>query len=120
MEKNREPIIVTPCTRGIIVFAKATKSSFQDWLLLIDRVTEEKIYPYTEKDEDLMIYTHVSWNVNLGMATSNVGENCNWGYVNLYGYEFYKPTEEEINKIKEILKLYNKKYVKGANKLFDR
>ena len=117
---NREQITIAPETRATIVYAKATKSSFQDWLLLIDRVTEEKLYPYTEKDKDLMIYTHVSWNVNLGMATSNVGENCNWGYVNLYGYEFYKPTDEDVKNIKEILKLYNKRYVRGVNKLFDR
>jgi hypothetical protein len=117
---NREQITIAPETRATIVYAKATKSSFQDWLLLIDRVTEEKLYPYTEKDKDLMIYTHVSWNVTQGMATSNVGENCNWGYVYHYGYKFYKPNEEDVKKIKEILKLYDKRYVKGINKMFDR
>ena len=115
MMNNREQITITPETRATIVYAKAAKTGFQDWLLLIDRVTEE-LYPY----KDLMIYTHVSWNVTQGMATSNVGENCNWGYVYYYGYEFYKPNEEDIKKIKEILKLYGKRYVKGINKLFDR
>lgn len=115
---NREQITITPETRATIVYAKATKKGLQDWLLLIDRVTEEHLH--LQNTNDLMIYTHVSWNVNLGMATSNVGENCNWGYVYYYGYEFYKPTEEDVKNIKEILKLYNKRYVRGVNKLFDR
>jgi hypothetical protein len=117
MEK-REPIEITELTRGIIVFAKKTRDYFEDWLLLIDRVST--VEPPSLFDGDLMIYTHVSWKIGANLDDANVDKNKNWGVVNAYGYEFYKPTEEEKNIIKKILKLHNKKYIRIINKLIDR
>ena len=116
--EEREPIEITTSTRGAIVFAKSTRSAFDDWLMLIDYVTETNDYGFYRND--LMIYTHVSWRMDASLDDANVGKNKNWGVVKGYGYKFYKATEEEKNIIKKILKSHNKKYIRIINKLIDR
>lgn len=114
---DREPIIITPETKGVIVYAKSTKPTFSDWILLIRDVQEVRLDLNTN---DLMIYTHISWNTSADFSYANVDVNHRWGYVHHYKFEFFKPTQEEINIIKTLLKNNNKKFVKGINKLFDR
>lgn len=116
--EEREPIDISTLSKGAIVFAKSTRPVFSDWLLLIDYVTETNDYGAFRND--LMIYTHVSWNVETNLDDANVDKNKNWGVVKGYGYKFYKATEEEKNIIKKILKSHNKKYIRVINKLIDR
>jgi ribulose bisphosphate carboxylase small subunit len=116
--EEREPIEITTSTKGAIVLAKSTRSDFEDWIILIEYVTETNDYGAFRND--LMIYTHVSWKVGADLDDANVGKNKNWGVVKGFGYKFYKATEEEKNIIKKILKSHDKKYIRIINKLIDR
>ena len=111
--EEREPLELTPLSRGVIAFAKATKNFYGDWIILIEKL-EETNY------DDFRIYTHVSFRLGHKITDANVGINNNWGDLKSHGFQFYKPTEEEVKLIKNILNLHNKKYVRGVNKLFDR
>lgn len=116
--EEREPLEITTSTKGVIVFAKSTRAIFDDWILLIDYVTETNDYGAFRND--LKICTHVSWRVDANLDDANVDRNKNWGVVKGYGFKFYKATEEEKNIIKKILKSHNKKYIRIINKLIDR
>lgn len=116
--EEREPLEITTSTKGMIAFAKSTRKYFDDWILLIDHVTESN--GQGGFNNDLMIYTHVSWNIRASLDNANVDRNKNWGVVKEFGYKFYKATEEEKNIIKQILKSHDKKYIRIINKLIDR
>ena len=116
--EEREPLEITTSTKGVIAFAKSTRSVFDDWIILIDYVVETNEHGVFRND--LMIYTHVSWKMGADLDDANVDKNKNWGVVKGFGYKFYKATEEEKNIIKKILKLHDKKYIRIINKLIDR
>ena len=111
--EERELLEITPLSKGVIAFAKATKAFYGDWIILIKKL-EKTNY------DDFLIYTHVSFRLGSKITDANVDRNDNWGDLKSLGYKFYKPTEEEVNLIKRLLKLHHKKYVKGVNKMFDR
>lgn len=109
MFNEREEININLYTRGIITFAKEEgKRNYGDWLILISHVEDEGL-----------IYTHVCKRVDLPDCVPRV-RTISWGYIKGEGFKFYKPTPEEIQIVKDILKRNNKKFVKGINKVIDR
>ena len=114
MFNEREEININLYTRGIITFAKEEKRNYGDWLILISHVEEEN-----RIDCEGLIYTHVYKRVDLPDCEPRV-QTISWGYIKGQGFKFYKPTPEEIQIVKDILKRNNKKFVKGINKVIDR
>ena len=111
MEKNREPITISPYTRGIIVFAEHEEYEDSKWVILINRI--EKNY-----DGELKIIRHVSYDISNCETYSDESYEGNWGGIK--GYKFYKATEEQKQIIKNILKKQNKRFVKIINQVIDR
>ena len=95
--EERELLEITPLSKGVIAFAKATKAFYGDWIILI-RELEKTNY------DDFLIYTHVSYCLGGKIDDANVGINDKWGDLKSNGFQFYKPTEEEVNLIKKLLK----------------
>lgn len=114
MSNEREEINIDPDTRGIIVFAKETTpiKHYGDWILLIDRLERAG-------GDEYFIYTHICKRADIGDCKPNVG-HISWGFLYGMDFKFYKPTPEEIQIVKDILKENNKKFVKGINKVIDR
>lgn len=116
---KREIIDITTKTRGTVVFAKnGGRSYFGDWILLIDHVDQIKNTLLNEEDE--LIFTHIAFRLGNNMEDVIVQSGNMWGFVKMQKFEFYKPTEEDKNAIKQILKLHNKRFVKILNKIIPR
>lgn len=111
MEKNREPITITPRTRGIIVFAESEDYEDEKWVILINRIEEDY-------DGELRIIRHVSYDLTNKETYSDKNYEGNWG--NIERYKFYKATEEQKQIIKNILKKQNKRFIKIINQVIDR
>ena len=110
-----EQINVEPGVKGIIVKAKAKTDKFYDWILIISHV-ESRV-----KDIDYMIYCHACICLNYkGKVNICDAMTIPMGFGLASHYNFYKPTYEEINMMKEFLKQKNLKFIKGINKMFDR
>lgn len=112
--EDRQEIEITEKTRGIIVVAKSPNKNNNGFILLIDKVEPVKILG----DDDLLIYTHVMLCVDMDLDFSFLDKR--WGYTKRYGYKFYKPTEEDINKVKNCIRKRGLKYIRGVNKLIKR
>lgn len=116
MSNEREELNINLYTRGIITFAKEEgKRNYGDWLILISHIEEEN-----RIDCEGHIYTHVCKRVDLPFDCEPWVQATSWGYIKGQGFKFYKPTPEEIQIVKDILKRNNKKFVKGINKVIDR
>lgn len=112
--EGRQEIQITEETKGILVYAKAIKELYDDWLLLIDCVGEDL---FIHNVNLLMIYTHVGYCLRSKRVT--LPDARRWGWYD-GNYKFYTVTEEERNKIKGIIKENNLKYIKALNKVVVR
>ena len=111
---EKQEITLTPKIKGIVVHAHLDKANDfpDDWIILIESVEE----PYGSHIT-LHVKRYVSYCIQSGIT--NVSKTPgNWGYIN--GYKFYIATEEEKQKIKDILRKNNLKYVRVLNKVIDR
>ena len=117
---EKQEITLTPGMKGIIVHAQLDncRSPFtciteDDWIILIESI-EKDAYGGAE---NLHLRRHVSYCIQSG--ATNISRNPgNWGYIN--GYKFYIATDEEKQKIKDILRKNNLKYIRALNKVIDR
>ena len=115
---EKQEITLTPGMKGIIVHAQLDncRSPFtciteDDWIILIAEVENDS------GNIGLHVKRHVSYCIQSG--DTNVSRSPgNWGYIN--GYKFYIATDEEKQKIKDILRKNNLKYIRALNKVIDR
>ena len=102
---EKQEIALSPKIKGIVVHAHLDKANDfpDDWIILIAEVENDS------GNIGLHVKRHVSYCIQSG--DTNVSRSPgNWGYIN--GYKFYIATEEEKQKIKDILRKNNLKYVK--------
>ena len=111
MTKQQLKKIEIDCeTRGRLVYAtpKAGYYLRNSWLIIISHVIG---------NEDLLIKRLASYNLGTGEFFIDCHQK-NWGDAKYY--DFYEPSEAQIDLLKEKLKETGYKYVKGINKMFKR
>lgn len=113
MTKRQLKKIEIDCeTKGRLVYAipKVGFSLRNRWLIIISHII-------LEGDYDLLII----WLASYNLETDEFFVDCqqkNWGAAKYY--DFYEPSEAQIDLFKEKLKETGYKYVKGINKMFKR
>ena len=107
-----EQINVEPGVKGVITTAIAKTKCYSDWVLIISHV---------EREENAdVIYCYACTCIPLSSKITDEAKKTPIRFGDVSHYNFYKPTEEEINMMKEFLKQKNLKFIKGINKMFDR
>ena len=98
-----KPIYIDKNTRGVLVHAVPKSSLDIEWIVLIHSIRE-----------NLCIRRHVSYCLLTGECY--IGETPGeWGY--MYKYDFYEPTEDDFEIIKNIMKQKGYRFIKILNKL---
>ena len=111
MFNKRKEIEITESTKGVLAYAVSEESDGGQWLLIIDRVVESPAM------NDLVIIAHIA--ERLHSADIFVG-NVTFAYLKLNKMKYYTVTDKEKKELKKLLKVYNKRYIKGINRLIDR
>lgn len=107
---NREQVIIDTNTKGRIVYAERDLGYKAKWVLLISHVEPTSI-------PSMMINRHVSYYINNNEPhISRIP--VKWGEDTMFN--FFEPTEYEIDIIKNIIKRSGMKYIKSLNKLIKR
>lgn len=107
---NREQVIIDTNTKGRIVYAEITLGFKTEWILLISHVEPTS-------NGSMMINRYVSYCININEPHISVIPS-KWGETSRFN--FFEPTELEIDMIKDIIKRNGLKYVKSLNKLIKR
>lgn len=111
MAETRQEIDITENTKGVLAYAVSEEGYGGQWLLIIDRVIESPAM------NDLAIIAHIA--KRLHGADIFVG-NVTFAYLKLNKMKYYTVTDKEKKELKKLLKLHNKRYIKGINRLIDR
>ena len=107
---NREQVIIDTNTKGRIVYAEINSGVKCKWILLISHVEPTS-------NSSMMINRHVSYCIGINEPHISVIPS-KWGEASRFN--FFEPTELEIDMIKNIIKRNGLKYVKSLNKLIKR
>ena len=97
---------------GVITTAIANTKGYSDWVLIISHVEREE-------SADI-IYCYACTCISRNLKLTDIAKKTPIRFGDASHYNFYKPTEPEKVMIKNVLKDYSLRYVKGINKMFDR
>ena len=111
MFNKRKEIEITENTRGVLAYAESQEKYGGNWLLIIDRVVESQAM------NDLVIIAHIAERLH---STDIYVGGVTFAYLKLNKMKYYTVTDKEKKELKKLLKVYNKRYIKGINRLIDR
>lgn len=98
-----KPIYIDKNTRGVFVHAVPKNPNKREWLVLIHSI-----------DNSMCIRRHISF-CPLTKECYISTYQGDWGLVR--GYDFYEPTEDDFQTIRNIMKENKYKFIKILNKL---
>ena len=111
MAKIRQEIEITDDTKGVLAYAVSEEGYGGKWLLIIDRVVE------TTTVMGGAVVAHIA--KRLHSSEIYVG-GVIFTYLKPNTMKYYTVTDKEKKELKKLLKQYNKRYIKGINRLIDR
>lgn len=111
MAETRQEIEITENTRGVLAYAVSQEKYGGNWLLIIDRVVESPAM------NDLVIIAHIAKRLH---STDIYVGGVTFAYLKINKMKYYTVTDKEKKELKKLLKVYNKRYIKGINRLIDR
>jgi len=111
MSNKRKEIEITENTKGVLAYAVSEESYGGEWLLIIDRVVESPTM------NDLVIIAHIAHRLH---TTEVFVGGVEFAYLMATRVKYYTVTDKEKKELKKLLKQYNKRYIKGINRLIDR
>ena len=110
MAETRQKIEITENTKGVLAYAVSGERYGGQWLLIIDRVVESTVMGGA-------VIVHIA--KRLHSSEIYVG-GVTFTYLKDNMMKYYTVTDKEKKELKKLLKQYNKRYIKGINRLIDR
>ena len=98
-----KPIYIDENTKGVLVHAVPKDPNKREWLVLIHSI-----------DNSMCIRRHISFCLLTKECNISVCQG-DWGLVR--DYDFYEPTEDDFEIIKNIMKQKGYRFIKILNKL---
>ena len=109
--ENKKEVYISIGTRSTLLFAEGQRDYAvgHEWLVLVHSVT------YDSASHSYRIRSHMSYCLTTGSIYVNPLTPGLWGFSD--PYKFYEPTEDHKQKILDILKKKNLKFISPLNKL---